>query len=625
MALTNTYCLKMTPSQFGQSSVVVNCSQYDSLFRVIQFNLYNGTNEFSIPDNCVVTIRGTKKDLTGFEYQCEYEGNAVTFPIQNQVTVLPGKVPAEIRVTSGNEIIGSWNFVFLVEESPLDENTIISETDLPLLESALEAAAQAESFKNLAEQSATDASTSATEASDSASTATTKAEESAESALKSEGYAIGEQNGEPVDETSIYYHNNAKWYSQSGGGGTHNYEALANKPSINNVTLVGDKSLSDLGVPTKTSELTNDSGFISSIPSQYITETELTSALSTKADTSSIPTKTSELTNDSGFISSIPSGYITESELSDELDNYATLAQLNTKADASSLSAVALSGSYNDLTNKPTIPSKTSQLTNDSNFVSDANYVHTDNNFTTTEKNKLSGIASGAEVNVQSDWNVTNTSSDAFIKNKPSIPTKTSELTNDSGFLTSAPVSSVDGKTGAVTVLPTGGTTGQVLAKASNTDRDVEWTTPSGGSSEWTLLVDTTLESDQSSSLTYRWDDEGGYSEIHYSIVAVGKTGLASAMDLIVLTENNQGNQPRFKIPLATSGYLLVYGHFSTNYLQHLQAKASVGGVTHNYVADITPYFTQMGRTGKIVVFWLLNSSTAYLPAGSQIKIWGKK
>lgn len=41
------------------------------------------------------------------------------------------------------------------------------------------------------------------------------------------------------------------------------------------------------------------------------------------------------------------------------------------------------------------------------------------NNFTTTEKNKLSGIASGANVNVQPDWNVTDTNSDAFIKNKP--------------------------------------------------------------------------------------------------------------------------------------------------------------------------------------------------------------
>lgn len=42
------------------------------------------------------------------------------------------------------------------------------------------------------------------------------------------------------------------------------------------------------------------------------------------------------------------------------------------------------------------------------------------NDYTTDEKNKLAGIATGAEVNVQSDWNAT--SGDAFIKNKPTIP-----------------------------------------------------------------------------------------------------------------------------------------------------------------------------------------------------------
>src|SRR5690606_814419 len=41
--------------------------------------------------------------------------------------------------------------------------------------------------------------------------------------------------------------------------------------------------------------------------------------------------------------------------------------------------------------------------------------------FTEAMKNKLAGIQTGAEVNVQSDWNVTNQQSDAYIKNKPSI------------------------------------------------------------------------------------------------------------------------------------------------------------------------------------------------------------
>ncbi len=43
--------------------------------------------------------------------------------------------------------------------------------------------------------------------------------------------------------------------------------------------------------------------------------------------------------------------------------------------------------------------------------------------FTTALKSKLDGIAAGAEVNVQSDWNVNESTSDAFIKNKPtSLP-----------------------------------------------------------------------------------------------------------------------------------------------------------------------------------------------------------
>ena len=38
------------------------------------------------------------------------------------------------------------------------------------------------------------------------------------------------------------------------------------------------------------------------------------------------------------------------------------------------------------------------------------------------DKTKLDGIASGAEVNVQSDWNITDNGDDRYIKNKPTIP-----------------------------------------------------------------------------------------------------------------------------------------------------------------------------------------------------------
>lgn len=55
------------------------------------------------------------------------------------------------------------------------------------------------------------------------------------------------------------------------------------------------------------------------------------------------------------------------------------------------------------------------------NLVQDADYHHTDNNFTTAEKNKLAGIEAGAETNVQADWAQANSSADDFIKNKPDL------------------------------------------------------------------------------------------------------------------------------------------------------------------------------------------------------------
>jgi hypothetical protein len=55
-------------------------------------------------------------------------------------------------------------------------------------------------------------------------------------------------------------------------------------------------------------------------------------------------------------------------------------------------------------------------------------------NFTSADHTKLNGIATGAEVNVQSNWNATG--GDAFIANKPTIPTNNNQLTNGAGYVT---------------------------------------------------------------------------------------------------------------------------------------------------------------------------------------------
>ena len=62
-----------------------------------------------------------------------------------------------------------------------------------------------------------------------------------------------------------------------------------------------------------------------------------------------------------------------------------------------------------------------------SDLVTDSNQTH--KFVTSAQISKLNGIAAGAEVNVQSDWNVSDSTSDAFIKNKP---TKLADFSDDS-------------------------------------------------------------------------------------------------------------------------------------------------------------------------------------------------
>ena len=86
------------------------------------------------------------------------------------------------------------------------------------------------------------------------------------------------------------------------------YEDLDNKPEI--PSIEGLAKTTD--IPTKVSQLENDSNYLSSIPEEYITETELNakgyltehqdlSNYATKDEIPTVPSKVSELTNDSNY------------------------------------------------------------------------------------------------------------------------------------------------------------------------------------------------------------------------------------------------------------------------------------------------------------------------------------
>lgn len=360
-----------------------------------------------------------------------------------------------------------------------------------------------------------------------------------------------------------------------------NWDDIEDRPTIPTKTseLTNDSGfITTANIPTKTSDLVNDSGFISeetepqftSSPAHGITsqdiedwnnKSDFSGSYDDLSDKPSIPSKTSDLVNDSGFVSAsdlstvattgdyndlsnkptIPTDYV--SYLPQELtEDQKGQVRSNIGAGASSFS-----GDYNDLTNKPTIPSKTSDLVNDSGFITTetepqftaspahgitstditnwdnksdfsgsyndltdkpsipAPQVNSDWNsnsgvsqilnkpslatvatsgdyddltnkptipdpqvqadWTESDSTKASYIKNKPSLpsaQIQSDWNQTNSSEVDYIKNKPtnvsafnndagystfsgsytdltdkpSIPTKTSDLTNDSGFIT---------------------------------------------------------------------------------------------------------------------------------------------------------------------------------------------
>ena len=138
------------------------------------------------------------------------------------------------------------------------------------------------------------------------------------------------------------------------------------------------------------------------------------------------------------------------------------------------LSSVATSGNYDDLLNRPTIPTLTSELTNDSNFLTESN-LKTINGESIVGTGNIE-IGGGSGTQVQSDWAETNTESVSYIKNKPTIePQVNSDWNAESG------VSQILNKP-TLSIVATSGSYNDLLNKPTIPEPQVnsDWNSTSG-------------------------------------------------------------------------------------------------------------------------------------------------
>jgi len=207
------------------------------------------------------------------------------------------------------------------------------------------------------------------------------------------------------------------------------------------------------------------------------------------------------------------------------------------------------------------------------------------NPFTDADEAKLDGIAAGAEVNVQADWNQSSSSADSFIRNKPSIPASNR-------------------------LIPSGGTTGQVLKKTSNSDYAVGWRNDSTGSGNGgssspdpqtgrnTVSIEALRQrtgdiEEQSITKSYQLTavaTQGGMQEVNSKPVntaaAVGHYGAADGTNTLSVSANDAANgiQFIFRIPDGLSLTQYNFDGLSHYDWTNLELIGSGGGWQYWYI-----------------------------------------
>ena len=197
--------------------IIVRVNQYDTGTGRIIAHLYNGSTPYTPAIGATAIIQGTKPDKHGFQYTATINGNTVTCSITDQMTVCAGDVRTQIVVTETSGKTGTFVFILKVQESALNDETDISDTEIPaIIDAAGHNADRAEAAAEDAEEWAS---------------------HSPYIDPNTSHWWVWDGTQHEFVDTGI-----------SADGSTTSYSSLSNKPQIEGNELVGNKTAAQLGI-----------------------------------------------------------------------------------------------------------------------------------------------------------------------------------------------------------------------------------------------------------------------------------------------------------------------------------------------------------------------------------------
>ena len=217
------------------------------------------------------------------------------------------------------------------------------------------------------------------------------------------------------------------------------------------------------------------------------------------------------------------------------------------------------------------------------------------NDFTNELKSKLDGIAAGAEVNVQADWNQTTDTADDYIKNKPTLGTAAAAATSD--FATAAQGTKADSaiqgvKVGSTTLTPDSGKA-VTITKNDITGLGIP-------AQDTTYVFEGTYNASTNKAATMADIKDGiltGYAQTSGNVAATDKV-----IEAIGKVEKKADDNKNNILSVANTGRknVLRYNNNSTS---------SAAGVVYTINSDGSITADVSGKTGLSYIILMLDSS----------------